>query len=297
MELRNIFAHPNFVDLFRSHLAYLDFLALAKAIYPPSRKKRFVSIRSVVLQRLRECGIEGEAFLNALHESGGVLHGSFLLHCLLTPIGQRSSSYFPAESDIDVLLDADRCKSCKCLSCRKVTSDHREKYHFQCPLIRFRCSRARANISRDESVYMIPSCVQRIGYKYGRDIDIVIIDQLDGLSLTYYLKRHAHFDFGRISYDDHRLFLWKPHALLGRKTMFPDLFSGKRSRLVKEDLERLLLRCDIYRARGLRTVFTTEQLNFLRSQSLTIDGRPKEKQNRVKEGRDVHFSRLADGTD
>lgn len=117
--LIKLFQHANFFDLF-SCLSYLDLLSLAYALHPllPSFGKRIPSLQSIVNRQLQRLGIETASFWKALQDSKAVLHGSFLLHCLLEPIKSGLySQIFTHSSDIDLLEPYSTLKKEVCLPC------------------------------------------------------------------------------------------------------------------------------------------------------------------------------------
>lgn len=78
-----LFSHVNFVDLMSPYLGYIDLLSLRKAL-SPRIKLRIPTFQSILERRLTESSI---------------IHESFLLYCILHPLGQ--SGYIDSDVRID----------------------------------------------------------------------------------------------------------------------------------------------------------------------------------------------------
>ena len=124
--LVRVFQHPDLYTCVSQYLNYLECLSLGKAMcrVAPLIKKKLPSFRNHVLRQLSLMGLS-VSFLETLQESKGVLTGSFLLHCLLTPLGEMKvrSKIFPEDSDIDLLFGRNVRPEIKCETClRRVYS-------------------------------------------------------------------------------------------------------------------------------------------------------------------------------
>lgn len=118
--LLQVLQHPNFFD-FLPTLSYIDVLSLAYAVRPiaPNFAKRLPKIKNLINRQLEALNIRVGPFWTAFQSSGAVLHGSFLLHCLLEPFREMKtySSIFTPESDIDLLERKDSLRKTICIPC------------------------------------------------------------------------------------------------------------------------------------------------------------------------------------
>lgn len=116
---RVVLSHPNFFELF-DYLSYVDLLSLAYAVYPihSGFGKRLPKFRDIVDRMLRRFDIQTESFWLALQKSEAIIHGSFLLHCLLEPLAMKTySDIFHERSDIDILESGSSMKQEVCPTC------------------------------------------------------------------------------------------------------------------------------------------------------------------------------------
>jgi hypothetical protein len=122
--------NPNFFEFFGERCSFLDLFLFGKSLmqdYPilASSFLRRLNFRTLVDKRLQELGIETEAFWKAMKESGAVLHGSFLLSCLLDPISGKRNKIFEEKSDIDILEPSGMKKLEFCPSCLRRLDEKR----------------------------------------------------------------------------------------------------------------------------------------------------------------------------
>lgn len=117
-----VLLHPDFFSLFGDWCSFLDLYFLGKSLEKtqPDLAKLFLSrlnFRTLIDKRLSSFGIPAEPFWKAIKESEALLHGSFLLSCLLDPINGTRNQLFTENSDIDILEPKGTKENAICPSC------------------------------------------------------------------------------------------------------------------------------------------------------------------------------------
>jgi len=120
--LSQVLLFPDFFSLFGDNCSFLDLYLFAKALEKsqPLLASSFLArldFRQLIDRPLSALGIVPGPFWKAIKDSEAVLHGSFLLSCLLDPINGKQNKIFTEESDIDILEPTSQKKEEICPSC------------------------------------------------------------------------------------------------------------------------------------------------------------------------------------
>lgn len=119
INVAKFFSHNHALILIMPYLSYLDCLSLVKALAKlvPTLSNKLPPFATVIGDKLKAIGVQVE-LTKILIDSGAVLTGSFLMHCLLQPLSSDGwSTIFPFGSDIDLLSTFDNKRRVNCNYC------------------------------------------------------------------------------------------------------------------------------------------------------------------------------------
>lgn len=119
--LIDIATHPNFINWFVDYLDFLSIGMLRNALRKNRRGSKSpiysLSFRKHVDMRLSILSINPPSFWGNMTKSRAVIHGSFLLSCLLDPLSGNTLRIFTKESDIDIMVPRPEERNPFCKSC------------------------------------------------------------------------------------------------------------------------------------------------------------------------------------